>query len=300
MEQKFDIAGAKWTPPPMQQNPISAAAMYSVLLAGNVKLEEGWEIIDFRPPKKDEFHVCYWTECKVRLTSTDFGPNQPRLIARRAHTIESVYGKPLGELTTPEGFEFTGEFRPPVCGEHFKSAASWLNMEVLAEKNPSNGEPRLILRKVCTVRDIYGADLKDLKPPERRKRIWIKCSPKEAFIPANAPYVSEGWVFTGEFRAPKKGDCFLGSGIFGLVMAGYDFYENESAKRLILRPDWKCEVKLEDVYSNYQIPKGYKPVRFAPPKAGETYVKDNSKREMSGVTMAACDHRTPRLVVQAE
>lgn len=41
----------------------------------------------------------------------------PADVNRHAPTIESVYGKPLEQLTPPEGWEFSGEFRKMALGD---------------------------------------------------------------------------------------------------------------------------------------------------------------------------------------
>lgn len=97
-------------------------------------------------------------------------------------TIKSVYGKPLSELTPPEGYEFT-EFSTDK-----RSADAWLGEggDLFLNRHPNDplGYPRLLLQKKPkppTLRDIYGVD--------------------EVTIPT-------GWEWTGEFRGPKYDEVY--------------------------------------------------------------------------------------------
>jgi hypothetical protein len=62
-----------------------------------------------------------------------------------APTIESVYGKPIDQITPPEGWQFTGEFRAPNVGEMYLSAMTGAPVEdqCAYAENP----PRLILQR---------------------------------------------------------------------------------------------------------------------------------------------------------
>lgn len=97
-------------------------------------------------------------------------------------TVQEVYGR---EPVAPEGWEFTGEFRPPLRGEIYLDRA---HKHKRADQT-DNPFPRLILKRAPTIKDIYGKELKYLKVPD-------------------------GWRFTGEFREPTLQDAFLPVGMF--------------------------------------------------------------------------------------
>lgn len=61
-------------------------------------------------------------------------------------TPKDVYGKDIIEKA-PEGYEFTGEFRPPKPGDCFLTSASGNDVVELGCLSYRNVSPRLILRK---------------------------------------------------------------------------------------------------------------------------------------------------------
>jgi hypothetical protein len=67
---------------------------------------------------------------------------------KKTWTCQEVYGKQFHELKAPQGWEFTGEFRPPDQDDFFLSAVRHADvMGPLTWNTQPDDPPRLILRK---------------------------------------------------------------------------------------------------------------------------------------------------------
>lgn len=69
------------------------------------------------------------------------------------YTVQQAYGKPFAELTPPEGWEFTGEFRSPL--ENDVSLALGVPVVAMSGAPPCAASPRLILRRVKRKRIVF-------------------------------------------------------------------------------------------------------------------------------------------------
>jgi hypothetical protein len=78
-------------------------------------------------------------------------------------TVKDVYGAPLSDLRAPEGWEFTGEFRPPLRGERFLRIDFVGAIDTSADDYLRN-HPRLLLKKAPTIESVYlGQSMEQLK-----------------------------------------------------------------------------------------------------------------------------------------
>lgn len=143
-------------------------------------------------------------------------------------TVESIYGVPFEDLTAPEGWEFTGEFRPAQMGETYLLDTSYLltgEGTTHTVKGMGPRTPGLILRKRRDpVEQYYGAPLDKLTPPK-------------------------GFEFTGELRQLRKGDLFMGrhclsAGKQDEWVAGFE----SLGRYLILRPAKPAGPTIEELY----------------------------------------------------
>jgi hypothetical protein len=168
-------------------------------------------------------------------------------------TVKDVYGAPLSDLRAPEGWEFTGEFRPPLRGERF------LRIDFVGAIDTSDdyasNHPRLIMKKLPTVESVYlGQSMEQLK--------------------RNAEKIA-GFKWTGVFRKVKDGDYFLGA-------AG-----GNSVVPVVNRPDligkWRVIMEkvptIKEIYgkelADLRAPDGWRFTgEFRPGKSGE-YVLGN-------------------------
>lgn len=178
-------------------------------------------------------------------------------------TVEDLYG---GFPTLPEGWEVI-DFRPAKRGEKYIDLLS----KVVATCEADQVIPRLIVRAVNTVESIYGAPLEKITPPR-----W--------------------YAFTGEFRSPKIGELYM----HPFTREVYCISASDQiGPRLILRRAWKCEVELEDIYSDYNIPKGYRAVDFRIPREGDLFVVLTLQGGMGAVwDFAQSEPTGPRLIVE--
>jgi hypothetical protein len=185
-----------------------------------------------------------------------------RLTLEAAHPpetskIESVYRRPLSELNAPDGWEFTGEFREPTLGEPYLWERGPARMAMADFVFPRG--PRLILRRrppEPTIESVYGHPLTEL------------CAP-------------DGWLFTGEFRAPRIGDVFFTSDFHSAATAGYE----RSFPRLILcrkTPEPTIESVYGKPFAALTPPRGWRWKRdaagepeFRRPVEGEFYLSTN-------------------------
>lgn len=159
----------------------------------DLRAPEGWEFTgEFRPPLRGERFLRIDFVGAID-TSDDYESNHPRLLLKKAPTVEDIYGEPLHMLTPNDGYEFTGEFRVPVKGD------TWLNRYPAGRYSPSKWAtpvdsedgPRLILKKAPTVESVYrGQSMEQLK--------------------RNAEKIA-GFKWTGVFRKVKDGDYILGA-----------------------------------------------------------------------------------------
>lgn len=69
------------------------------------------------------------------------------------YTVKDAYGKPFAELTPPEGWEFTGEFREP--GNDWWLCLSSPPAAVRNITTYAHSAPRLILRRVKRKRVVF-------------------------------------------------------------------------------------------------------------------------------------------------
>lgn len=201
----------------------------------------------------NDFHNKFWT------------PPAPAPV-----TVRDVYG--VDDPKAPEGWEFTGEFRP-VVGEQ----ETWLNIFGGKEtSSPYNNGPRLILRPCPpqpTLLSVYGTE---------------------------TPRVPVGWVGR-EFRPPQEGDKFLGGGLGTggkleeLLTADW-FWASPKEPRLILTPTTEADIYRGRVGpdATCTIPEGYKKVAFRVPTEGEYYLSPNWNVVQRSYTNSPA---TPRIIL---
>ncbi len=106
------------------------------------------------------------------------------------YTVKDAYGKPLSELTAPEGWEFTGEFKIPKW-------EYWLTLDgCMAGKNtyPQNG-PRLILHKARLKRIIFE-EIATIKEGERynmqgwQKGVTVGVTGENYMVPVDPRWIA--------------------------------------------------------------------------------------------------------------
>lgn len=139
--------------------------------------------------------------------------------------VQEVYGR---EPVAPEGWEFTGEFRPPLRGYWYLSPSG-----APACAGGDHTVPYLLLKRATTIKDIYGKELKDLKAPD-------------------------GWRFTGEFRRVQTTENWMDP--HGYACANpLPGCAPGSAPRLILEK-LPANPTIEEVYGTAtpEIPKGWR------------------------------------------
>lgn len=223
----------------MQKHCISVEDVYGTAAP---EVPQGYELTgEFRPYKAGETVLLTNGE-GAHKTFADGDALYPRLILRATPTIRDIYGKELSELTPPKGYEF-GEFRRVQTGEDWLGAYGKLMINH-PEVDPQCGRYRLILKKLPTIEDIYGAPLEKLNPPI-------------------------GYRFTGEFRKPTEEDVCL--------LPGSPFETGHTVQYKWIRPKDMEQLKprlileklpptptIKDVYGtdNPAIPKGWKMKEF--------------------------------------
>ena len=132
-------------------------SVYGKPLSG-LRAPEGWEFTgEFREVKAGDVALDK-NECWQHSPFT-WGPtssNQWRLILRKrppTPTIESVYGRPLAQLTPPKGWRWARkdgevEFSAPQVGEYFLSPLTAHPLRAIpTEPATIDGGPRLILKR---------------------------------------------------------------------------------------------------------------------------------------------------------
>lgn len=133
-------------------------------------------------------------------------------------TIEDVYGVPFAELSAPQGYEFTGEFRT-LEGDCWLSPST---REAAHNANRDHDRVRLILRALPTVESVYGGQtLERLKENSKTADCWF--------------YPDLKFEWTGEFRKVEKGEYFLGAPE-GKSVVWNDSTSSFDRPRLILSP----------------------------------------------------------------
>jgi len=137
-----------------------------------------------------------------------------RLLLRPIDLVRRIYGKPWEELVIPEGFEVAEEKpRLPLKGEEYLTLWGTVTKNPFGWEDLRDGRPweRIILRRTPTVESVYGKPLDQLSAPK-------------------------GWEFTGKFRPPKAGECWLSSqGPYYSAVGPLSRDGNANALRLILR-----------------------------------------------------------------
>lgn len=170
-------------------------------------------------------------------------------------TVEDVYGVPLAALSAPQGYEFTGEFRPPLLGDTILSGGR----QLAAKVSPCYviKYPRLILRALPTVESVYGGQTLEQLKENAKTATWDGDR-------------SLKFEWTGEFRKVQPDEYFLGApGGLGVNRNVHGIFTG--AYRLIMR---KCPT-IKEVYgkelSELTPPIGYRFTgEFRRAKAGET------------------------------
>jgi uncharacterized protein YbdZ (MbtH family) len=186
-------------------------------------------------------------------------------------TIKEIYGKELADLRAPDGWRFTGEFRPGKSGEYVLGnrifAEGYLAVPMDRVTTGMDVEARLILEKLPatpTIREVYGTDepeipvgwrVKEFRKVERDEAIYVLGHPNSA-RPGTANWVP---------------DCyFAGFNRYHLVL------EKDPNDPRLLRA-MSCTLTPTDVYGPVlpPIPAGYRVVGFRPPVKGEVYISPN-------------------------
>lgn len=170
-------------------------------------------------------------------------------------TVEDVYGVPLAALSAPQGYEFTGEFRPPLLGDTILSGGR----QLAAKVSPCYviKYPRLILRALPPVESVYGGQTLEQLKENAKTATWDGDR-------------SLKFEWTGEFRKVQLDEYFLGApGGLGVNRNVHGIFTG--AYRLIMR---KCPT-IKEVYgkelSELTPPIGYRFTgEFRRAKAGET------------------------------
>jgi hypothetical protein len=126
--------------------------------------------------------------------------------------IEKLYGKPAYELTPPEGYEFTGEFRVARKGDWFMASSS-LNLPlkgVWLENWPTSvpEDCRLILRPIETN---YGKGQTEVKRGFTAAEVTQKFGKEVVnfFVKMTELYDLPGFVYTGTLTCPALGDWYM-------------------------------------------------------------------------------------------
>lgn len=159
-----------------------------------------------------------------------------------APKVEDIYGCSLDELTAPDGYVFTGEFRRPEIGEYFLPEGSISSYSYAARITSKlytfsrHPELRLILR------------LSPVTPPPTIESVYGTSN----------PVIPDGWISAGVLTgAFEVGEAWLGAtcGEEGSVVTAAIRYSDPADKpRLKLR-----RVSLKDVYGSDEvtIPPGF-------------------------------------------
>lgn len=184
--------------------------------------------------------------------------------------VKDVYGRHREELKPPSGFEFTGEFYPPKTGETYLTPRGgyW------AEATDTFEMPRLILRRIPTVEEIYGA-------------------PREKLL------VPSGYRL-GEFERVVEGreylNCWVATHHPATIMTYYRREEDYWRIRLHkVAPTFK-EVYGVDWASNLKIPGGFVSTGgFRPAKVGEWMLLKDGRAYQATID----EHESfPRLILR--
>ena len=204
------------------------------------------------------------------------------VIEKYCVSIEDVYGVPFAALSAPQGYEFTGEFRPALSGEWYRKVHS----NTPQPANHDSGEPRLILRALPTVESVYGGQtLEQLKENDKTAKWHGDRNLK--------------FEWTGEFRKVQPGDYFLSA------KCGLDINLNDSgfftgSYRLIMR---KCHT-IKEIYgkelSELTPPIGYRFTgEFRVPLHMEPCMRPEVHSEIVRYPNLAGDpHAKPRLILE--
>lgn len=105
------------------------------------------------------------------------------------YTVRDAYGKPFSELTPPEGWEFTGEFRVPLSHEDWLSSYE-PKITSRVQTFPTLWCPRLILRQIKRKRIIFE---EIARRHEAEHNEWVSRSETK----------SDPWQVCGHYRDVK-------------------------------------------------------------------------------------------------
>jgi hypothetical protein len=169
--------------------------------------------------------------------------------------IKTKYGKPLSEITFPEGWEYSGEFRRVGRGEHFLGSGFYCCGPLgRDERNDPTAPSWIILRKKKDpVEEVYGRPFSELKAPE-------------------------GFEFTGEFRGFKSGEYTLNPKFPAAEPhASHWQWDDDKFNRLILRK-LPPPPTIASIYGtdDPKVPDGWvRTGEFRLPKVGEVCLHPN-------------------------
>ena len=130
---------------------------------------------------KGQTFVCLWSADGINDSVCSSPRYEVRIILHRRKpkhpTLREVYG--TDEVTIPQGWEWTGEWRVPVKDEWYVANGTKMALQICSPYIPAS--PRLILR-------------------ERPKKVWFKAEEK-CRLPRNGE-----WIWTGDYWIPAKRD----------------------------------------------------------------------------------------------
>jgi hypothetical protein len=123
--------------------------------------------------------------------------------------IAKVYGKPADELTPPEGYEFTGEFREADFGESYLSSSASITQWLYAGDKTCG--KYLILRSI-EIETNHGKGQTEVKRGFTAAEVTQKFGKEVVtfFVQQLTElYDLPGFVYTGELTHPKAGNWYM-------------------------------------------------------------------------------------------
>lgn len=109
-------------------------------------------------------------------------------------TVGDIYQQDVASITAPEGYELSGEFRPPRDGDVYLSENNW---KCVAQDDHGSGHPRLILRPKPKMRTVT------IEVPEGEEVFVFAKEREPRMILNNELYYFEGAIY----KASRDGDA---------------------------------------------------------------------------------------------
>jgi hypothetical protein len=172
-----------------------------------IQVPLGIEVLDYRREKMGE-DVIFGPSFVIDRAVSNGTISKNLIVKDHRPEIAKVYGKPAAELTPPEGYEFTGEFRLAGYEECILfsglTAVNW----------PFHGwtdKRYLILRPIETN---HGKGQSEVKRGFTAAEVTQKFGKEVVtfFVRIEELYDLPGFVYTGELTHPKAGNWYLTEG----------------------------------------------------------------------------------------